>query len=119
MSRSLWLTRVGVLLLPAVSVGVFTAPASAATTGVASVSGTTVVYKAGSGLTNKVVITQSGRVITIDDRVAIKPGTGCKQVARDKSKVRCTTPKTPTRVWLYLYDRDDSVVNKAGLAITA
>jgi serralysin len=119
MFRSLWLTRVGVLLFPALSVGVFTAPASAATIGVASVSGTTVVYKAGSRLTNKVVITRSGRVITLDDRVSIKPGTGCKQVARDKSKVRCTTPKTPTRVSLYLYDRDDSVVNKTGLAITA
>ena len=119
MSRSLWLTRVGVLLLPVVSFGAFTAPASAATTGVASVSGTTVVYRAGSRLTNTVVITWSGRVITIDDRVPIKPGRGCKQVARDASKVRCTTAKTPTRVSVSLYDGNDSVVNKTGIAITA
>lgn len=120
MSRSLWPARAGVLLLPIFSGGILAVPAFAASAGVASVSGLTkVVYKAGSGRVNKVVVTRSGRVIIIDDRVAIKAGKGCKRIAGDKTKVRCTTSKTPTRVLVYLHDRDDSVVNKSSLGLTA
>ncbi|BCJ43341.1 hypothetical protein GCM10010168_43500 [Actinoplanes ianthinogenes] len=112
------LTRVGLALLtPVAALGVLATPAQAATTGVASVSGTKVVFKAGSNQTNKVVITRSGRTVTIDDVVAVKPGKGCKKV--DKTKVRCTTRKTPTRVAVYLGAKNDSVVNKADLRITA
>jgi hypothetical protein len=38
-----------------------------------------------------VVITRSGNTITIDDRVAISAGKGCKKVKGDKTKVICTT----------------------------
>ncbi|GIE87292.1 calcium-binding protein [Actinoplanes regularis] len=118
MSRSLWLSRAGLALLTSTAaVGVLAAPAQAATTGVASVSGTKVVFTAGSNKTNNVVITRSGRTITIDDVVAVKPGKGCKKV--DTSKVRCTTGKTPTRVSVSLGAKNDSVVNKSDLPLSA
>ncbi|GIE87300.1 calcium-binding protein [Actinoplanes regularis] len=117
MSRSLWLSRVGLTLLTTISVGALAAPAQAASVGVASVDGTKVIYKAASSKQNKVVVTRSGKTITIDDVVAVKPGKGCKKV--DSSKVRCTTTKTPTRVGIYTYDRNDSIVNTSDLAMTA
>jgi serralysin len=120
MSRSVWLTRVGVLLLTTVGVGAIAGPAQAAGTGVASiVSSTKVQYKAAKGKQNRVVVTRSGRTVTIDDTVAVKAGKGCKKVKGDKTKVRCTTKKTPTRVRVYTYDRNDSITNRTGLAMTA
>src|SRR5690349_24294846 len=96
-SRSLWLSRVGLTLLTTASVGVLAAPAQAATAGVASVAGgATVQYKAARGKQNKVVVTRSGNSVTIDDVVTVKPGTGCKKV--DVTKVRCPPRQAPT--WL-------------------
>src|SRR3954454_13789602 len=105
LSRPTWLARVSLSLLTTIGVGALAAaPAEAASTGVASVvESTKVQYKAAKGKQNKVVITRSGRTITIDDKAAIKPGKGCKQVKGDKTKVRCTTGKTPTRVRAYTY----------------
>jgi Ca2+-binding RTX toxin-like protein len=118
MSRSRWLTRAGLALFTSTAaVGTLAAPAQAASTGVASVSGAKVVFKAGSNKTNKVVITRSGRTVTIDDAVALKPGKGCKKV--DKTKVRCTTATNPARVTVSLGTRNDSVVNKSDLPISA
>src|SRR5690349_6239628 len=66
MSRSIWLSTAGLALLTSTAaVGVLAAPAQAATTGVASVSGTKVVFTAGSNKTNRIVITRSGRTVTI------------------------------------------------------
>jgi hypothetical protein len=109
------------ILLATISVGALAVPAEAASSvGVASVvEGTKVQYRAGLNKTNKVVVTRSGRTVTIDDRVTVKAGQGCKAVKGDKTKVRCTTSKTPTRVRVYLYDRDDSVINRADLPMTA
>ena len=76
-------------------------------------------YKAAKGKQNKVVVTRSGNTVTVDDKVAVKAGKGCKAVKGDKTKVRCTTKKAPTRVRVYTYDRNDSIVNKTGLATTA
>ncbi|MEU4214236.1 hypothetical protein [Actinoplanes sp. NPDC026623] len=88
MSRSQWLSRVGLALLTTVSAGALTAPAEAATTGVASVVETVKVqYQAASGKQNKVVATRSGNTITIDDVVAIKAGKGCKAVKGDKTSI--------------------------------
>ena len=102
------------------SISAFAGPAFAAgTDGSASVSGTTVRFTAGSKVTNRVVITRNGKTVTIDDRVKVKAGKGCKAVKGDKTKVRCTVKKGPTRVNVFLYDRDDSVVNNAGLPMTA
>jgi Ca2+-binding RTX toxin-like protein len=118
--RSTWPARIGLPLLVTIAAGAFAAPAQAATAGTAAVTGTTKVqYKAGKGKQNKVVVTRSGNTITIDDKVTVKPGKGCKAVKGDKTKVRCTTKRTPTRVGIYTYDRNDTVVNKTGLAMTA
>jgi Ca2+-binding RTX toxin-like protein len=117
-SRSLWLSRVGLTLLTTASAGVLAAPAQAATAGVASVvGGATVQYKAARGKQNKVVVTRSGNSVTIDDVVTVKPGAGCKKV--DVTKVRCTPRKAPTWVRVYTYDRNDSIVNKSDLGMTA
>ncbi|MEU4419118.1 calcium-binding protein [Actinoplanes sp. NPDC024001] len=102
-----------------VTVGAFAAPAAAASTGVASVvSSTKVQYKAAKGKQNRVVVTRSGNTITIDDRVTVKAGKGCKKVKGDRTKVRCTPSKAPTRLRIYTYDRNDSVVNSTDLALT-
>ena len=121
MPRSLWLTRVGLTLLTTMAVAGGTAgPARAATTGVASVPGEMEVqYLAGSDRVNKVVVTRSGNVITIDDRVTVRAGKGCKRVKGDKTRVRCTTPSAPNRVLIHLGNRNDSVTNQSGLPMLA
>jgi Ca2+-binding RTX toxin-like protein len=114
-----WPARLGLALLTAVSVGGLAAPAQAAATGVAVVDGTRVLYKAAKGKQNKVVTTRSGNTVTVDDKVTVKAGKGCKAVKGDKTKVRCTTAKAPTRVLIYTYDRNDSIVNQTGLYTSA
>ena len=80
------------------STALFAAPAQAASTGVAQVSGSaTVLFQAASGKTNGLIITISGRTVTLDDKVAIKASKGCKAVKKDKTKVKCTTSKKTTR----------------------
>jgi serralysin len=76
-------------------------------------------YSAGNSRTNKVVVTRSGNTVTFDDRVKIKAGTGCKAVKGDTTKVRCTTKKAPTGIFVYLKDGNDSVRNNAGVAMYA
>ncbi|KUL34619.1 calcium-binding protein [Actinoplanes awajinensis] len=117
MSRSLWLSRAGLaLFISTAGIGIAATPAQAAATGVASVSGTSrVIFKAASNKTNKVVVTRSGRTVTIDDAVALKPGKGCKKV--DASKVRCTL-ESPDNVQVFLGSKNDTVVNKSDLAIS-
>jgi serralysin len=119
MSRTLWLTRAGLTVLTTLSAGALAAPAQAASTGLATVTGTTVQYKAPKNTQNTVVLTRNGRTITVDDRVPIKPGKGCAAVKGDKTKVRCTTKKNPTWVEVYTYDRKDSVVDNAGVGMAA
>jgi hypothetical protein len=98
MSRSRWLTGAGLALLTSTAAaGTFAAPAQAAGTGVVSVTtsvhGSKVIFKAGSNKTNKIVITSSGRTVTIDDVVAVKPGKGCRRSTRP----RCAAPPAPPR----------------------
>ncbi|MEU4424263.1 calcium-binding protein [Actinoplanes sp. NPDC024001] len=114
-------TPVGLTLLAVVAmVGSGVSPAQAASTGTASVvEATTVQFKAAKGKQNRVVVTRSGKTVTIDDSVAVKAGKGCKKVKGDRTKVRCTPSKAPTRVRVYTYDRNDSVTNRSGLAISA
>ncbi|MBB2943179.1 Ca2+-binding RTX toxin-like protein [Actinoplanes lutulentus] len=113
------ISRIGMVLLTTIGVGVLAAPAQAASTGVVSVSKTTQVkYTAGSGKANKVVITRSGRTVTIDDKVKIKAGKGCKTVKGDKTKVRCKLTKNPTRVHVQAGSKNDTVVNKTGIRVT-
>ena len=122
MPQSRWRTRAGMALLAATAVYVSATgvPAQAVSSaGLASVVDTTKVqYKSARGKQSKVVVTRSGNTITIDDKIAVKVGKGCKAVKGDKTKARCTTKKAPTRVRIYTYDRNDSIVNKTGLAMT-
>ncbi|GIM98233.1 calcium-binding protein [Paractinoplanes toevensis] len=115
-----WFAHAGSVLLVTASIGVFATPAFAAgTTGTASVSGTKVRFMAGTKVANRVIITRKGNVVTVDDRVKVKAGKGCKAVKGDKTKVRCTVKTGPTRVNVWLYDGNDSVVNNAGLPMSA
>ncbi|MBB2943201.1 Ca2+-binding RTX toxin-like protein [Actinoplanes lutulentus] len=120
MPRQKWAARAGIALVLTVAAGTVAGPAQAAATvsGSAKAGTSTVTFEAGTA-TNKVVVTRSGRTVTIDDRVAIRPGKGCKKVKGDKTKVRCTTKKTPTKVYVELRDRNDSVVNKSDLRMEA
>ncbi|MBW6438222.1 calcium-binding protein [Actinoplanes hulinensis] len=118
MSRIIWPARVAVLLIGGTALATIGAPAQAASTGIASVDSTKVQYKAATGKQNRVVLTRTGNTITIDDVVAVKAGKGCKAVSGDKTKVRCTTSKAPTRIGVYTYDRNDTVANNAGVRST-
>jgi Ca2+-binding RTX toxin-like protein len=119
-SRPPWRLRTALILITTISTALIAAPAGAATPRVASVVDVTKVqYKAANGKQNSVLLTRSGNTIIIDDRVAITPGKGCRAVKGDKTKVRCTTSKAPTRVRVYTYDRNDVVVNHTGLGMTA
>lgn len=118
MSRKVW----SALFLSAATTIAATAvagPAAASSYGWVTAGATTVSFSADTKVRNKVVITRSGRTVTIDDRVAVKPGKNCKQVKGDKTRVRCKTTKTPAKVVVNLYDRDDSVVNKSDLKMQA
>ena len=53
--------------------------------------------------------------MTINDKVAVKAGPGCKKVRGDKTKVRCTTSGTPTELDAWLEDKNDKLTNKANL----
>ncbi|MBB2943180.1 Ca2+-binding RTX toxin-like protein [Actinoplanes lutulentus] len=117
MTRSSHAARIGIILLTTIGAGVLASPAQAASTGVVSVVKTSQVkYTAGSGKANKVVITRSGKTVTIDDKYKIKAGKGCKAVKGDKTKVRCKLTKNPTKVLVYTGSKNDKVTNKTGIA---
>jgi len=118
MPRRVW----SALLLSAATTIAATAvagPAAASSYGWATAGATTVSFSADTNVKNNVVITRSGRTVTIDDQVAVKPGKNCKQVKGDKTRVLCKTTKTPATVIVKLYDRDDSVVNNSDLKMQA
>ncbi|GAA0439994.1 hypothetical protein Aca07nite_48200 [Actinoplanes capillaceus] len=125
MSGTTWLSRAGAALAgTAAVVGVFAAPAQATTTGRVYVEYAEpgdpgqIVYKAGPGRRNAVVVTRSGRTVTIDDRVTVRAGKGCKAVKGDKTKVRCT-PKAVQGVSVLLGSGDDRVTNRSDLSLMA
>ncbi|MBB2943433.1 Ca2+-binding RTX toxin-like protein [Actinoplanes lutulentus] len=100
----------------------FASPAQAATAAKAEVLGesnTTVRFAAAAGQVNSLVITVSGRTVTLNDKVAIKAGKGCKAVKGDKTKVKCTTAKKPTELSVTLGNKNDTVTNKTGIALFA
>jgi serralysin len=119
MTGKRWVARAGLTLLATIAVAAVATPAQASSTGDAYVSGATIHFAAGGQAKNKVVITFSGRTVTIDDKYRIKPNKGCKQVKGDKTRVRCTTKKKTSKVVVTLYDRNDSVVNKGNLRMEA
>lgn len=96
------------------------APAQAAATGTVKTAGTgTVQFTAAAGKANGVTVTVSGKVVTVDDKVALKPGTGCAAVAGDKTKVTCTLTGTFTTLSVKLGDKNDWVKNKTSAKMTA
>jgi Ca2+-binding RTX toxin-like protein len=118
------LGRAGVVLLITAAVGVVAAPAQAAATGVVYVKGdphdpVDIVFTAGSTKKNSVVITRSGRTVTIDDRVAVKAGKGCKAVKGDKTRVRCTVAGDIGSVSVNLGSGNDKVTNRSDLMLGA
>ncbi|MEV0899780.1 calcium-binding protein [Actinoplanes sp. NPDC049802] len=117
MSRLTWLTRAGVALIGTTAVTAMgAAPALAASAGVASVAGVKLVYQAGSGLANQVVITESGGTVTIDDKYRIKAGKGCKAVAGDRTRVTCAGVRYAS---IRLGSRNDQLFNKTGMVVYA
>ncbi|WP_285550944.1 calcium-binding protein [Actinoplanes regularis] len=100
----------------------FASPAQAASAAKAEVvgkSGTVVRFAAAAGQVNSLTITISGRTITLDDKVAIKAGKGCKAVKGDKTKVKCTTTRKPTGLSVTLGDKNDQVYNETAVPLTA
>ncbi|MBB2943428.1 Ca2+-binding RTX toxin-like protein [Actinoplanes lutulentus] len=87
----------------------------------AVVDGTVVEYKAAKGKQSTITLTRKGATITVDDRVAITVGAGCRRVKGDKTKAFCTPEgaAAPTRLRVYAYDRNDTIVNSTDLPITA
>ncbi|SDT75208.1 calcium-binding protein [Actinoplanes derwentensis] len=113
MTSRTWLTRVGVTLLgTTTAVGMFAAPAQAASDATVSVLGESLIFKAAKGKVNRVSISQSGGKVVFDDRVAVKAGAGCAPVKGDKTKVTCTGV---AQLHINLGDRDDVFVNRTAL----
>ncbi|MFD1365397.1 calcium-binding protein [Actinoplanes sichuanensis] len=91
-------------------------PAQAAGAGLAKVVGTNKVqFQALVGKSNSLTITISGRTVTLDDKVAIKAGKGCKAVKGDKTKVKCTTSKKTAQITAALGDKNDYINNKTSV----
>ncbi|MEU4163567.1 calcium-binding protein [Actinoplanes sp. NPDC026670] len=126
MSTNVWLRRIGATLLSTTAtVGAFSLPAEAASTGVAYVRWlesshpVDLVFTAGSGKRNSVVITRSGSTVTIDDRVTLRAGVGCKQVTGDKTRVRCTIDREIRRIDASLGSGNDRITNRTSLSLRA
>jgi Ca2+-binding RTX toxin-like protein len=114
------LTGIGFTAAAVASTALFAMPAQAASAGAAKVVGSsTVQFNALKGKSNSLVITISGRTVTLNDKVAIKAGKGCKAVKGDKTKVKCTTKKKTTKLSVALGDKNDSVNNKTKVYLLA
>jgi Ca2+-binding RTX toxin-like protein len=114
------LAGLGVTAAAVASTALVGAPAQAASAGAAKVVGTaTVQFNALMGKSNTLTITISGRTVTLDDKVAIKAGKGCKAVKNDKTKVKCTTSKTTAKLSVALGDKNDTVTNKTKVPMLA
>lgn len=114
------LAGIGLTAVAAASTALFAMPAQAASAGAAKVVGSnTVQFNALNGKSNGLTITISGRTVTLNDKVAIKAGKGCKAVKGDKTKVKCTTKKKTTKLSVALGDKNDSVNNKTSVYMLA
>ena len=114
------LAGIGLTAVAAASTALFAMPAQAASAGAAKVVGSsTVQFNALNGKSNALTITISGRTVTLNDKVAIKAGKGCKAVKGDKTKVKCTTAKKTTKFSVALGDKNDSVNNKTSVYMLA
>ncbi|SDT73100.1 calcium-binding protein [Actinoplanes derwentensis] len=102
------------------STALISAPAQAAAAGtVRTVGASQVQFIAAAGQANGVTITVAGKVVTIDDKVALKAGTGCKAVAGDKTRVTCTLTGNLASLNVKLGDKNDWVKNKTTAKLAA
>jgi Ca2+-binding RTX toxin-like protein len=92
------------------------AAAFAAGPGHVEAAGDTVYFTAGGNATNDVVVTRSGRTVTIVDRVSMGTGRGCARVGGSGFKVRCTLAKDPNWVEVDLGNLNDKFTNKTGVS---
>ena len=114
------LAGIGFTAVAVASTALIGMPAQAASAGAAKVVGSaTVQFNALMGKSNSLTITISGRTVTLNDKVAIKAGKGCKAVKGDKTKVKCTTKKKTTKLSVALGDKNDSVNNKTSVYLLA
>jgi Ca2+-binding RTX toxin-like protein len=114
------LAGIGFTAVAVASTALFAMPAQAASAGAAKVVGSsTVQFNALLGKSNSLTITISGRTVTLNDKVAIKAGKGCKAVKGDKTKVKCTTKKKTTKLSVALGDKNDYVSNKTSVYMLA
>lgn len=117
-TRRILVCGLGITAAVVSAVLVATPAGAASTTGTAKVTGDTKIeFKAGSKAKNGVSISGSGTTIVFDDKVAIKPGKGCKRVGRDKTKVSCTTKEDIKRITVVLGDKNDWVTNKTAITL--
>ncbi|RZU52366.1 hemolysin type calcium-binding protein [Krasilnikovia cinnamomea] len=106
----------GTTVAAVASTAFLASPAQAASAGYAQVVGSsTVQFNAQKGKANSLTITIKGRTVTLDDKVALKAGKGCKAVKGDKTKVKCTTSKKTKTLNVSLGDKNDTVTNKTGV----
>jgi serralysin len=120
MATTRWVLRSGAALLATVAVGALTVvPAQAGyyDNGRISVDRDYISFRAAKNKVNKVTITRSGNVFTIDDRVTIVPDEGCVRVKGDKTRVRCTIVGSLTNatVGVTLENKNDYVINKTDI----
>jgi Ca2+-binding RTX toxin-like protein len=111
--------RIGIVLFTVAGLGTaLTAPAQAAEDGgVVSAEGGRVAYTAAADQDNDVVVTRSGRVVTIQDVVPITAGPGCTTV--DETQVSCTLTTAPVRVTVALRNRGDFLTNQTSIPLYA
>ncbi|GLW34651.1 calcium-binding protein [Actinoplanes regularis] len=116
------LSAIGAVAVAATATTLFASPVQAASAGTAQVLGvhnSIVQFTAAAGRANSLVVTVSGRTVTLDDTSAIKAGKGCKAVKGDRTKVRCTTSRKPTEIAVALGDKNDKVYNRTALMMMA
>jgi Ca2+-binding RTX toxin-like protein len=101
------------------SIALFASPAQAAGAGTADVVSSTVRFAAKNGDTNALVITVRGRTVTLDDRVAIRPGRGCRAVQGDVTMVTCRTSQRSGLLDIRLGDGDDSLTDQTSIDMVA
>ncbi len=125
MSHAQWRARAGAALLGplTLTLGIAAAPAQAATGGVVRVvtdsTGTHVSYSAAASQTNSVSISRSGSKLVLDDRIAIKAGTGCKAVKGDRTRVTCSSARGWAGIQIAVGWGNDTVVNRTDVRLTA
>ncbi|SFF66437.1 Hemolysin-type calcium-binding repeat-containing protein [Actinoplanes philippinensis] len=111
------LATLGAVTTAVASTTLVAAPAWAASAGFAAAARSTVSFRALMGQANNVSITISGRTVTLTDRVAIRPGTGCRSVG--PTTVRCTTTEATATIKIALGDGNDRVQNRTGVFMLA